>query len=61
MRVEKETKPFRLVPGTTEMLEKLSLRYPLAVVSARNTLNHGILEPIQSASLFQVHRHRSDL
>ena len=34
---KKKTRPFRLVPGTTEMLEKLSLRYPLAVVSARDT------------------------
>ena len=34
---KKNTKPFQLVPGTTEMLEKLSLRYPLAVVSARDT------------------------
>ena len=33
---KKETKPFQLVPGTREMLESLSLRYPLAVVSARD-------------------------
>lgn len=36
---KKTTKPFRLVPGTQEMLDKLSQRYPLAVVSARDTLS----------------------
>ncbi|HVM70219.1 MAG TPA: HAD family hydrolase [Anaerolineales bacterium] len=34
---KKKTKPFRLVPGTTEMLARLSKRYPLSVVSARDT------------------------
>jgi HAD superfamily hydrolase (TIGR01509 family) len=34
---KKETRPFQLVPGTTEMLETLSKRYPLSVVSARDT------------------------
>jgi len=34
---KKKTKPFQLVPGTKEMLEKLSPRYPLAIVSARDT------------------------
>jgi len=34
---KKNTRPFRLVPGTTEMLGKLSQHYPLAVVSARDT------------------------
>ncbi len=32
-----KTKPFQLIPGTSEMLEKLGKRYPLAVVSARDT------------------------
>ncbi|MGB8212870.1 MAG: HAD family hydrolase [Anaerolineales bacterium] len=32
-----KTRPFQLVPGTREMLERLSQRYPLAVVSARDT------------------------
>ena len=31
-----KTKPFQLIPGTLEMLENLSARYPLAVVSARD-------------------------
>ena len=36
---KKKTKPFQLIPGTREMLESLSKRYPLAVVSARDTLS----------------------
>ena len=32
-----ETKPFQLVPGTREMLERLFQNYPLAIVSARDT------------------------
>jgi HAD superfamily hydrolase (TIGR01509 family) len=32
-----KTRPFQLVPGTREMLESLSSRYPLSVVSARDT------------------------
>jgi HAD superfamily hydrolase (TIGR01549 family) len=36
---KKKTKPFQLVPGTREMLEVLGKRYPLAVVSARDTLS----------------------
>jgi HAD superfamily hydrolase (TIGR01549 family) len=34
---KKNTRPFQLVPGTREMLESLGKRYPLAVVSARDT------------------------
>jgi len=34
---KKNTRPFQLVPGTTEMLETLGKRYPLSVVSARDT------------------------
>jgi N-acetyl-D-muramate 6-phosphate phosphatase len=34
---KKNTRPFQLVPGTTGMLETLGKRYPLAVVSARDT------------------------
>jgi N-acetyl-D-muramate 6-phosphate phosphatase len=34
---KKDTRPFRLVPGTREMLESLFKRYPLSVVSARDT------------------------
>ena len=34
---KRETKPFQLIPGTREMLEELSQRYPLAVVSVRDT------------------------
>ena len=34
---KKNTRPFQLIPGTTEMLESLSMRYPLSVVSARDT------------------------
>jgi N-acetyl-D-muramate 6-phosphate phosphatase len=34
---KKNTRPFRLVPGTREMLESLVKRYPLSVVSARDT------------------------
>ena len=34
---KKNTRPFLLIPGTQEMLESLSHRYPLAVVSARDT------------------------
>jgi N-acetyl-D-muramate 6-phosphate phosphatase len=36
-RSKKNTRPFQLVPGTREMLENLVKRYPLAVVSARDT------------------------
>ena len=32
-----KTRPFQLIPGTREMLEKLFPSYPLAVVSARDT------------------------
>jgi N-acetyl-D-muramate 6-phosphate phosphatase len=48
---KKKTKPFQLVPGTREMLESLAKRYPLAVVSARDTqstmefLDHFSLTP----------------
>ncbi len=34
---KKKTKPFLLVPGTREMLERLFQNYPLAIVSARDT------------------------
>jgi N-acetyl-D-muramate 6-phosphate phosphatase len=34
---KRKTRPFQLVPGTREMLEALQKRYPLAVVSARDT------------------------
>ena len=34
---KKKTQPFKLVPGTREMLEKLGDRYPLSIVSARDT------------------------
>ena len=34
---KKNTRPFQLVPGTMEMLESLFKRYPLSVVSARDT------------------------
>jgi phosphoglycolate phosphatase-like HAD superfamily hydrolase len=34
---KKKTRPFRLVPGTREMLASLSQRYPLAIISARDT------------------------
>jgi HAD superfamily hydrolase (TIGR01549 family) len=34
---KKKTKPFQLIPGTREMLENLVQRYPLAIVSARDT------------------------
>ena len=34
---KKNTKPFQLVPGTREMLDSLVKRYPLSVVSARDT------------------------
>ncbi len=34
---KREAGPFQLVPGTREMLEALGKRYPLAVVSARDT------------------------
>lgn len=38
VRQEKmKTRPFQLIPGTREMLETLSQRYPLAIVSARDT------------------------
>ncbi len=33
---KKKTKAFQLVPGTREMLERLSPHYPLAIVSARD-------------------------
>jgi HAD superfamily hydrolase (TIGR01549 family) len=34
---KKKTRPFQLVPGTRAMLDSLSQRYPLAIVSARDT------------------------
>ena len=34
---KKKVQPFRLIPGTHEMLEMLNKRYPLAIVSARDT------------------------
>jgi N-acetyl-D-muramate 6-phosphate phosphatase len=34
---KKKTRPFRLVPGTREMLAGLNRRYPLAIISARDT------------------------
>jgi phosphoglycolate phosphatase-like HAD superfamily hydrolase len=34
---KKNTKPFQLVPGTKEMLDSLVKRYPLSIVSARDT------------------------
>jgi len=36
-RSKLKTKPFQMVPGTQQMLEEFSKRYPLAVVSARDT------------------------
>ncbi len=36
---KKKTKLFQLVPGTREMLEKLFQNYPLAIVSARDTIS----------------------
>ena len=36
-RSKKNTRPFQLVPGTREMLDSLVKRYPLSVVSARDT------------------------
>lgn len=38
----RKPKSFRLVPGVKEMLEELSRRYPLAVVSARDARTTGI-------------------
>jgi HAD superfamily hydrolase (TIGR01549 family) len=35
-RSKKRAKPFQLIPGTRDMLERLSQRYPLAIVSARD-------------------------
>jgi N-acetyl-D-muramate 6-phosphate phosphatase len=34
---KKKVTPFQIIPGVQEMLKELSLRYPLAVVSARDT------------------------
>ena len=34
---KKNTRPFQLVPGTRDMLDSLVKRYPLSVVSARDT------------------------
>jgi HAD superfamily hydrolase (TIGR01549 family) len=34
---KKKAKPYQLVPGTLEMLERLYQHYPLAIVSARDT------------------------
>jgi phosphoglycolate phosphatase-like HAD superfamily hydrolase len=34
---KRNTRPFQLVPGTREMLDSLVKRYPLSVVSARDT------------------------
>jgi HAD superfamily hydrolase (TIGR01549 family) len=36
---KRKTKPFQLIPGTREMLETLSQRYPLAVVSVRDAIS----------------------
>jgi phosphoglycolate phosphatase-like HAD superfamily hydrolase len=34
---KKNTRPFQLIPGTKEMLDRLFQSYPLAIVSARDT------------------------
>lgn len=34
---KKNTRPFQLIPGTMEMLDRLFQTYPLAIVSARDT------------------------
>ncbi len=46
---------FLLIPGVREMLQSLSGRYPLAVVSARdNACTHGFLDHFALSPFFQV-------
>jgi HAD superfamily hydrolase (TIGR01549 family) len=48
-------KQFLLIPGVREMLQFLSARYPLAVVSTReNASTHHFLDQFQLSSYFQV-------
>jgi len=48
-------KKFLLIPGVREMLQALSMRYPLAVVSARDARStRAFLDQFELTSLFQV-------
>ncbi len=54
-RSHQKPKKFLLIPGVKEMLEVLSARYPLAVVSARDTRTTGLfLEQFDLRRYFQV-------
>jgi phosphoglycolate phosphatase-like HAD superfamily hydrolase len=52
---KKKVKPFQIVPGVKEMLKELSQRYPLAVVSARDTASTmDFLNQFDLVSCFRV-------
>ncbi len=54
-RSHKKPKKFLLIPGVKEMLEELSGRYPLAVVSARDTRTTGLfLDQFDLRKYFKV-------
>ena len=54
-RFPRPLKHFRLIPGVREMLESLSHRYPMAIVSARDDrTTRAFLDQFGLASLFQV-------
>jgi HAD superfamily hydrolase (TIGR01549 family) len=44
-----KTRPFQIVPGTREMLENLSQRYPMTIVSARDT--HSTMQFLRQFNL----------
>ncbi len=52
---KKKVKPFQIIPGAKEMLEELGQRYPLAVVSARDTTSTmDFLNQFDLVSYFKV-------
>jgi N-acetyl-D-muramate 6-phosphate phosphatase len=51
---KKKARPFQLVPGTKEMLAELGTRYPLAIVSARDTRSTmEFLDQFELAEIFR--------
>jgi len=52
---KKKVRPFQIIPGTKAMLENLCMRYPLAVVSARDTSSTMIfLEQFELVPYFKA-------
>jgi N-acetyl-D-muramate 6-phosphate phosphatase len=54
-QTKRKVQPFQIIPGTKEMLEVLAVRYPLAVVSARDTSSTmHFLDQFNLAPFFKV-------